>query len=68
MKQLEEDQIIIKVDEPTPWVNSLVIVPKQNLDIRICIDIEMMLIPTPGLDPIVIYIYWLKHPRGGNAA
>ena len=30
--------IISKVEEPTEWVNSIVIVEKQNGSIRICLD------------------------------
>ena len=38
---MEKDDIIEKVDGPTPWVSPLVIVPKQKNrdDIRICVDI-----------------------------
>lgn len=30
--------IMEKVEEPTPWVNQMVVVPKKNGEIRICID------------------------------
>lgn len=30
--------IIRKIEEPTEWVNSLVIVEKKNGDLRLCID------------------------------
>lgn len=38
LDELESLKIVEKVDEPTEWVNSLVIVPKRNEDIRIYID------------------------------
>lgn len=36
--QLEEKGVIKKVSKPTDWVSSLVIVPKSNDDIRVCLD------------------------------
>lgn len=38
LEQLEQDGIIAKVNKPTDWVNSLVIVEKQNGSLRICLD------------------------------
>ena len=39
LDNMENDQIIVKVDEPTDWVNSLVVVEKpQNGKLRICLD------------------------------
>lgn len=38
LQQLEKAQIVRKVNEPTDWVNSLVIVRKSNNDLRLCID------------------------------
>ena len=35
---MERNEIIDKVDEPTDWVNSLVIVEKPNGKLRICLD------------------------------
>jgi hypothetical protein len=35
---LEKQNIIAKVDHPTDWVNSLVIVEKKNGDLRLCLD------------------------------
>ena len=40
LKHLEEIGIIKAVDEPTEWVNSMVIVSKPDGGIRICMDAE----------------------------
>lgn len=36
--RLGRDNIVIRQDEPTPWVNSMVTVTKANGKVRICID------------------------------
>ena len=38
LDDMENDGVIKKVDEPTPWVNSLVIVEKPNGSLRLCLD------------------------------
>nr|CAI5829934.1 unnamed protein product [Callosobruchus analis] len=38
LKDLEKSKIIRKVDEPTEWVNSIVIIRKNNGTLRICLD------------------------------
>ena len=40
VKELVEADIIEKVEEPTEWVSPVVIVPKANDDIRICVDMR----------------------------
>ena len=35
---MERDKIIIKRDEPTDWVNSLLVVEKKNKTLRLCLD------------------------------
>ena len=35
---MERDEIIAKVDKPTNWVNSLVIVEKKDGSLRLCLD------------------------------
>ena len=37
---LEEQEIIEKVEGPTPWVSPLVIIPKKNGEICLCIDMK----------------------------
>ena len=38
LQEVEERDIIQKVDIPTPWVNSLVIVEKRDGSLRLCLD------------------------------
>ena len=38
LTQLENEGVTAKVVEPIPWVSSLIIVPKPNGKLRICID------------------------------
>ena len=37
---LEQQNIIEKVDGPTPWVSPLVVIPKKNGDVRLCVDMR----------------------------
>ena len=41
LKNLEKLDIIEKVSGPTPWVSPIVITPKKNNDIRICVDMRL---------------------------
>ena len=43
MKELEEQDIIEKVpeNEGTPWVSPIVVVPKKNGEVRICVDMRL---------------------------
>ena len=38
LDQLEQDDIIASVDQPTPWVNNLVITEKRDGSLRLCLD------------------------------
>ena len=38
LNEMEESGVIIKVEEPTEWVNSLVVVEKPNGQLRLCLD------------------------------
>jgi len=38
LDRLENLGVIVKVDEPTPWVSSVVVATKKNGNLRICID------------------------------
>lgn len=40
IKELLDMDIIEAVNGPTPWVNPVVIVPKANSEIRLCLDMR----------------------------
>ena len=37
LDKMEANGIIEKVDQPTPWVNSMVVVEKRDGSIRVCL-------------------------------
>lgn len=41
LSSLEQQGIIEKVDGPTPWVSPLVVIPKKDGNVRICVDMRM---------------------------
>ena len=41
LKRLENKRIIEKVDGPTPWISPLVIIPKNDRRVRLCVDMRM---------------------------
>lgn len=40
LDELLHEDIIERVDGPTPWVNPVVVVPKPNGDVRLCVDMR----------------------------
>jgi hypothetical protein len=40
LDQLETMEVIEKVEGPTPWVSPVVVVPKKNGDVRLCVDMR----------------------------
>ena len=38
LSNLQQQNIIERVEGPTPWISLLVVIPKRNGDVRICID------------------------------
>ncbi|KAI0207756.1 hypothetical protein LSAT2_007579, partial [Lamellibrachia satsuma] len=38
LDKLERDGIVADVEQPTPWVNNLVITEKRNGSLRLCLD------------------------------
>ena len=66
MKQ--QDIIEDITSEATPWLSQLVIVPKSNGDVRICIDmrnantgIERTRFPTPTVDGLIFKLKRAKY-------
>ena len=60
LKLLEQQGIIEQVEGPTPWVSPLVVIPKKNGEVRLCVDmrmankaIERERHPTPTIDDII---------------
>ena len=60
LKKLEMQGIIEKVEGPTPWISPLVVIPKRNCEVRLCIDMRMAnraiqreRHPTPTVDDLV---------------
>ena len=40
LDRLEKMDVIEKVDGPTPWISPIVVVPKKNGGVRICVDMR----------------------------
>ena len=40
LEELESQDIIERVNDQTPWVSPVIVVPKQNGDIRLCVDMR----------------------------
>ena len=58
LDEMEADDIVAKVAEPTPCVSSMVVVRKKNVDVRICIDprdhaVKRCYYPMPTIEEIV---------------
>ena len=60
LAHLEEQGIIEDVEGPTPWVSPLVIIPKKNGEVRLCVDMRMAnrairreRHPTPTTDDLI---------------
>ena len=60
LDKLEQQGIIEKVDGATPWISPLVVIPKKDGDIRLCVDMRMAnraiqreRHPTPTVDDLI---------------
>lgn len=42
LKWMEELGVITKVNQPTAWCSGMVVVPKANFQVRICIDLTRL--------------------------
>ncbi len=40
-KQLEKDDIIEKVQRSMPWISPVVVIPKSDGTVRLCVDMRM---------------------------
>ena len=40
LDSMEKTGVIRKVDEPTEWVNLMVVVEKHNGELRVCLDLK----------------------------
>ena len=40
LNRMEADGVISKVSQPTPWCAGMVVVPKKNGRVRICVDLK----------------------------
>ncbi len=61
LEQLERNGIIEKVVDATPWVSPLVVIPKKDGDVRLCVDMRMPnkaiqreRHPTPTVDDLIL--------------
>ncbi len=68
LKKLESEGIIEKTNGPTPWVSPLVVIPKKDGDIRLCVDMRMAnrailreRHPTPTVDDLIHKLNGAKH-------
>ncbi|MDD9361325.1 MAG: reverse transcriptase, partial [Anaplasma sp.] len=60
LQQMESEGVITSVSEPTDWCSPIVVVPKKNGDIRICVDYTMLnksvqreYHPIPSVEPML---------------
>ncbi|KAL8584885.1 hypothetical protein ACOMHN_037588 [Nucella lapillus] len=42
LNKMVEDEVIVPVDYPTDWCSPIVVVPKTNGDVRICVDLTRL--------------------------
>ena len=65
LQQLENDDVIEKVEGPTPWISPLVVIPKSDGTVQLCVDMRMAnraiqreRHPSPTVDDLM-WILWL---------
>ncbi|XP_064470230.1 uncharacterized protein K02A2.6-like [Ornithodoros turicata] len=58
--KMESEGVITRVDEPTDWCSPIVVVPKKNGDVRICVDytnlnkcVQREYHPIPSVEPLL---------------
>ena len=67
LEDLENQDILTSVTEPTPWVSSVVVVPKKDGKLRICLDpkelnkaVQREHYPLPTIEEIATRLYGAK--------
>ena len=67
LEQMESGGIISKIDEPTAWCSGIVVIPKANGKIRICVDlthlnksVQREIYPLPRIDEILAQLKGAK--------
>ena len=40
LDRMEKVGVISKVTEPSPWCAGMVVIPKQDRDVRVCVDLK----------------------------
>ena len=60
LSRMEKLGVISRVDEPTPWCSGMVVVPKSNGSVRICVDLKALndsvmreIHPIPRVDEVI---------------
>lgn len=68
LKKLEQQNIIERVEGPTPWISLLVVIPKKNGEIRLCVDMRMPnkairreCHPSPTIDDLIHVLNGATH-------
>ena len=62
LKKLEMQGINEKVEGPTPWISPLVVIPKRNCEVRLCIDMRMA--NRAIQRELQMWMTWLMHSMG----
>ena len=74
---MESLGVISRVDQPTPWCAGMVVVPKKNGSIRICVDLKPLnanvqreVHPLPTVDKTIAAcmcsVNWMQTPDFGK--
>ncbi len=75
LEEMEQQGIIVSVTTPTAWVSSMVVVPKKNGKLRICLDpkdlnraIQREHYPLPTIEDVATRLHGSQNwmPRTGS--
>ena len=58
LHDMAKQDIIAPLTKPTPWISSMVVVPKKNGALHICLDPKDY--PLPTVEDIVTRLHWAK--------